>query len=114
MKVKIIKCKVPTSWYTNLIGQIYEVKGYDEHEEYYEHIDSPIYLILKADCEIIPEDLPTSLVISQVTSFAEWIASERLLKSDEGWFKLEHNQIKVVAKNTDDLLDLFLTTIKTT
>jgi hypothetical protein len=124
IKVKIIKAKSEEYWYSNCIGNIYEVVDCDK----FDYCDHPSgCLIGKEDCEIVSDDSTTTpfpirektlaeryknLEISKVISFANWIGNERLYYSEvEGWWKLENGCIKNVAINTEVLLELFLTSI---
>jgi len=55
MKVKIIKSKIPTMWYADKIGEIFEVIKHIDNEGMYrikqKNIYSPSYIYAE-DCEI--------------------------------------------------------------
>jgi len=113
MKVNITKSSSPSYWYAiknylNItIGSICDVKEFDESS--YELICDPKFLIDKGDCEIVE-----GFAKEEVTSFAEWISLEKLVYCADGtWIENRTGSYTIIAKNTDVLLELFLTTIKT-
>jgi len=53
MKVKIKKCSNPFSWYTDKVGQIFEVQPYNLRK--YQCVDNPIRFVLISDVAFLPE-----------------------------------------------------------
>jgi hypothetical protein len=56
-KVKIVKVKLPSYWYKDMIGRIVEVRKYDD--ENYQNVELSLYLIAKEDVVLITK--PTFL-----------------------------------------------------
>ena len=55
MKIKIIKSSDPFFWYSDKIGQVFEVKNSETDSECYDVINSEQegFEILKSDCHIV-------------------------------------------------------------
>lgn len=50
MYVRIIKSKLPSYWYSDKIGKVYEVKPCERHENQYELVDDRLRFIDIFDC----------------------------------------------------------------
>lgn len=55
MKIKIVKCSHPTSWYRNRIGENFDVWGERENEYVVKEDKGEKWLVDKEDCKIINE-----------------------------------------------------------
>ena len=56
MKIKIINCDDPDSWYTHLIGEEFEVEEFNEHRlKVIEAGNYHYFEIFKLDCELVEE-----------------------------------------------------------
>lgn len=61
MKVKIIKSRKPTYWYSSEIGKTFEVEDIERNGHY--NVKNTINYIEKQDCEIIPDKIKKGTIM---------------------------------------------------
>lgn len=79
MKVKIMKSDLPTFWYADSIGEVFEVENFSPIN--YKVIGS-LHTILKSDCEIIEE--PKRLMFSDLTA-RDYFAAKAMQANIDIW-----------------------------